>query len=88
MQICRFLAVSFFRPQTVESTQKITDGTITPPQHDGLMYRSRGGGMRFYRFLLTVGLAVAVVPHGAVYADLNYRGEIMGAPIYWTKSPS
>jgi hypothetical protein len=35
--------------------------------------------MRFHRFLLTVGLAVALVPPGAVHADLNYRAEISGA---------
>src|ERR1700737_1459855 len=38
-----------------------------------------GGGMRLRWFLMTIALAIALVPGAAAYADLNYRVEITGA---------
>src|SRR6266851_4511390 len=35
--------------------------------------------MRLRRFLVTIALAIALVPGAAAYADLNYRVEITGA---------
>src|SRR5438132_758382 len=38
-----------------------------------------GGGMRLRWFLMTIALAIALVPGAAAYAELNYRVEITGA---------